>query len=103
MCYMKKKWKYIQFIFQNITQAIVNRPTFLMIPNKKGWHYLAVTKLPALLRRVTSGNNGDFCCLSCLHSFRTKQKLKSHMKICENKFFCGIIMQSQKDNISKFS
>ena len=26
---------------------------------------------------VKYGNNGDFYCLNCLHSFRTKDKLKS--------------------------
>ena len=31
--------------------------TILMIPNKKGWHYLAVKKLPTLLRGITSKNN----------------------------------------------
>ena len=36
-------------------------------------HYLAVKKLSALLREVTSKNNGDFYCLNSLHSFRTKK------------------------------
>ena len=25
------------------------------------------------------------------------------MKVCEDKYFCGIVMPSQKDNILKFS
>ena len=33
--------------------------------------------LPALLREITSRNNGDCYCLNCLRSFRTKSKLKS--------------------------
>ena len=52
-----------------------------MISNEKGWHYLVVTKLPALLRGITSKNNSDFYCLSCLHSFRTENKLKTHASI----------------------
>ena len=32
------------------------------------WHYLAVKKLSALLRGITSKHNGDFCCLNCLPS-----------------------------------
>ena len=36
------------------------------------------------LRGITSKNNGDFYCLNCLHSFRTKSKLESHKKVCEN-------------------
>ena len=48
------------------------------------WHYLAVKKLAALLRGITSKNNGDFYCLNWLHSFRTKNKLqlrKNYLKI----------------------
>ena len=48
----------------------------LMIPNGEKWHYLAVKKLSALLRGITSKNNGgDFYCLKCFHPFRTKSKL----------------------------
>ena len=54
-----------------------------MIPNKEreGWHYLAIKKLSTLLKRITSKNHGDFYCLNCLHSFRTENKLKPHVKI----------------------
>ena len=43
-----------------------------------------------------------FCCLNCLNSFRTENKLKSHEKICKNKDFCGITMPSEKDKILEF-
>ena len=33
-----------------------------------------------LLRGITSINNGDFYCLNCLHSFRTKNE-KGYVKI----------------------
>ena len=64
----------------------------LMIPNKEkeGWHYLAVKKLSALLNRITSKHKGGFCCLNCLHSFRTENK--SHEKVCQNKDFSGIVI-----------
>ena len=54
-----------------------------MIPNneKEGWHYLVLNKLSSLLRRITSKHHGDFCCLNCVHSFRTENKLKYHKKI----------------------
>ena len=76
-----------------------------MIPNeeKEGWHYRAVKKLSTLLRRITTKHHGDFYCLNCLHSFRTKNKLKSHAKICKNKDFCGIVMQSEKNDILEFN
>ena len=60
-----------------------------------------VKKLSALFRRITSKHQGDFC-LNCLHSFATRNKLKSQKETCENKDFCGIIMPSPKDNILQF-
>ena len=56
-----------------------------MVPNEEGWHYLALKKLSALLRETTSKQDGDSYCLNCLHSFRIKDKLNSHKKVCENK------------------
>ena len=41
--------------------------------------------------------------MHCIHSFRTENKLKSHEKVYENKFFCGIIVPSEKDNILEFN
>ena len=75
-----------------------------MIPNgEKLWHYLAVKKLPALLTGITSKNNGDFYCLTFLHSFRTKNKLESHKRVCENKDFCNVIMHSEDTKILEFN
>ena len=51
------------------------------------WHYLPAKKLSALLRRITSKHYSDFCCLNCLHSFSTKNKLESHKKVCKIKIF----------------
>ena len=59
----------------------------LIILNKQRWHYLAVKKLSALLRGITSKNNGYFYCLNCLHSFRAKNKLQSYEKVCKNTDF----------------
>ena len=43
--------------------------------------------ISALLKGLTSKLVGDFYCLNCLHSFRTKNKIKSHEEICENEDF----------------
>ena len=32
----------------------------------------------------------DFSCLNFLRSFRTKNKLESHNRACENKDFCNV-------------
>ena len=59
-------------------------------------------KLSALLRGITSKNYSYFC-LNCLHSFRTKNKLESHRKKCENKDFCSVIMPSEDTKILGFN
>ena len=60
-------------------------------------------KLSVLLRGITSKYDGDFYSLNCLHSFKRENKLKSHEKVCENKDFCGIVMQSVKNNMLEFN
>ena len=59
-------------------------------------------KLSTLLRGITSKHQGDFYCLNCFHSFRTRNKLKFHEKVCKNKNVCGIVMPSEKDYILEF-
>ena len=51
-----------------------------MITDSKKWHYLAVKRLPALLRGITSNDDGEFYCLNCLHSYLTKINLKNMKK-----------------------
>ena len=71
-----------------------------MISNgEKQWHYLAIKKLSALLREITSKHYGTFYCLNCLHSFATEKTLESHKKVCQNKDFCNVIMPSEDTKI----
>ena len=35
-------------------------------------HYLAIKRIPALLRGISSTHNGDSYCLNCFHSYRTE-------------------------------
>ena len=74
-----------------------------MISNAEGWHYLAVKKLSALLGEITFEHYGDCYCLNCLHSFRTKKKLESHKKVCENKDFCNVVIPSEDTKILEFN
>ena len=48
-----------------------------MITDNKKWHYLFEKRLSALLRGITSKHDGDFYCLNCFYSFRTKNGLKN--------------------------
>ena len=58
-----------------------NQVIVLMITDGKNWHQLAVTRVPALLRGITSNHNGDFYCLNCSQSYSTKNKLKEHERV----------------------
>ena len=55
-----------------------------MITDGEKWHYLAIKKLSALLRGVTSKHDGDFYCLNCIQSYTIKNKLEKHYKIWKN-------------------
>ena len=51
-------------MFQNTTRE--QQVILLIIPNRERWHYLAETKLLALLRTITSKHHGDLYCLNFL-------------------------------------
>ena len=63
--------------------------------SEEQWHYLALKKLSALLRGITSKHHGNFYCPNCFHSFAIKNKLQSHKRVCENKDFCNVILPSE--------
>ena len=69
-----------------------NQVIVLITPKGESWHYLAIKKLSALLRRITSKYNGGFYCSNCFHSFRIKNKLQQHKKVCKSKEFRNIVM-----------
>ena len=62
-------------------RKLKNQAILLMIKNGKKWHYLAVRSLFALLRGITTTNNGDFYCLNCFHSYHTLNNLKKHERV----------------------
>ena len=74
-----------------------------MIPNEEALHYLAVKKIRILLKGITSKNIDEFYCLNRLLSFRTKQKLEPHKRVCENKVFCCVKMSSKDIKILEFN
>ena len=56
----------------------------------KRWHYLALKSLPALLRGISSSNDGDFYCLNCFYSYCRLYKLKKHERVCNNHDYCHV-------------
>ena len=61
-----------------------------MIGDGKKYHYLAVTSLSALLKKIS--NHKEDYCLNCFYSYTTKNKLKEHEEICNNHNSCCIEM-----------
>ena len=74
-----------------------------MITDGEKWHYLVVKNLSGLLRRRTSTHEKDFYCLNYFHSYRTKNKLESHKKICENHGYCHVEIPTKDNNIIKYN
>ena len=85
----------------NLTQK--TQIILLMISDGQKWHYLVVKNLSGLLRGITSNHKEDFYCLNCFHSYRTKNKLESHKKICENHDYCHVEMPTKDNNIIKYN
>ena len=75
-----------------------NQVILLMITDSKKWHYLAVKSVPALLRGITSNQNGDFHCSNCFHSYSTKNKLKKHERV-RNDHDCYVEMPNEDNKI----
>ena len=75
----------------------------LMITDGEKWHYLVVKNLSGLFKGITSNHYGDFYCLNCFHSYRTKNKPEAHKKICENHDYCHVEMPTKDNNIIKYN
>ena len=86
-----------------------NQVVLLMITENKQddtmdkWHYIAVKSISGLFRGITWNNNGDFYCLSCLHSFRTDNALKKHERLCNNHDYFKIDMPKEDKNILRYN
>ena len=80
---MLKKKKYI---------LLKKTSYFFMMSNREKLHYLAVKKLLALLKGITSKYHDDFYWMNCFHFFfTTENKLQLHKSVSENKDFCNFM------------
>ena len=102
--YIPHNTKEIQLAYRSKNNLTCNKQVILLIiTDGEKWHYLTVKNLPGLLKGITSTHEKDFYCLNCFHSFRTKNKLESHKKICENHDYCHVEMPTKDDNIIKYN
>ena len=85
----------------NITRE--KQVMLLMITDGEKWHYITVKRLSGLSRGATGNNNGDFYCLSCFHAYRTRNKLETHKKICENHNYFHLEMPNEDNKIIKYN
>ena len=58
--------------------------------------------LSALLKGISSNHVGDFYCLNCFHSYRTKNKLKKHKRVCNNHDYCCLEMPNKDNKVLKY-
>ena len=71
----------------------MKKNNILMIPNKKGWHFLEIKILFALLGEIMSKYVGNFYCLNCSKiSFTAKSKTESHKTVFKNKGLLGAVI-----------
>ena len=75
----------------------------MITDNDENWHYLAVKSVSALLRGITSSHDGDFYCLNCFHSYRTKETLKKHEKVRKDHDYCYVKMPHEDKKILKYN
>ena len=74
-----------------------------MITDRKKWYYLAVKRLSALLRGITSNHDGAFHCLNCFHSYSTKVKLKKREKVFNDHDYCYVEMPDEDNKMLKYN
>ena len=75
----------------------------LMIIDGIKWHYLAVTKLSALLEGKLSNHHGCFFGLNYFNSYSTKNELKEHKEIFNNRDSYRIEMSKWFEKILKYN
>ena len=80
-----------------------NQIILLEITDGKKSYYLAIKKLPALLRGITSNHNGDFYCLICFHCFRTKNMFKKHENVCKDHDCCYVEIPNKDNHLLKYN
>ena len=114
---------YVPFEEKNICPEYISNRDFdkkdqiilLKISDGKGkWHFLALPSildedgvkrpyksLSRLMEGISSNSHGDFYCLGCFSSFRTKSTLKNHVDLCKNNKFAKIELAEEGSNFKR--
>ena len=74
-----------------------------MITDGEKWLHLAVKKLSAFFRGITSNNNEEFYFINCLHSDRLENKLKKICNVCKNCDYCYVEMPEENNEILEYN
>ena len=102
--YAEKNTKNINIVYKSkYNNKRKKQVILLMITNGKKQHYLAVTEISAMLKRISSNHKEDFYCLNCFNSYTSKNKLKEHEEICNNHDSCRIEMPKWVEKILKYN
>ena len=56
-----------------------------------------------MLKGIKYDHDGDFYCLNCFHSFRTKSNLEKEEDVCKNRAYCYTEMPKEINKILKYS
>ena len=59
--------------------------------------------MSALLRGITSTNNGDFHWVNCLHSNRTRDGFRKHENVWHDHDYCYVEIPDKDNNILKYN
>ena len=59
--------------------------------------------MSALLKGISSNHVGDFYCLNCFHSYRTKNKVKKHERVYNDHDYCYVDIPNEDNKILKYN
>ena len=76
-----------------------NQVILLMITDGEKFHYLAVKRLPALVKGITSKHDGNFYCLNCFHAYTTRNSFEKRKNVCEKHNYCHVEMPNEDNKI----
>ena len=115
---------YVPFNEENVCPEYISNRNFdkidlvilLKISDGEGkWHFLALPSnldedkvkrpyksLSRLMEGISSNSHGDFYCLGCFSSFRTKSTLKNHVDLCKNNKLAKLELPEEGSNFKRY-